>query len=343
MPTSNRVRIEQLIADFEPKLRDAFLAAINDLRANADLRGVIRALEAGNGTGAIDALNLDPAALAPLDRARTEAFQTAGDETAAGLPVIRAQLGARVVIRFDGRNLRAEQWLRVQSSEHVTRILDDQREAIRNALRAGMEAGQNPNTVALDIVGRMNNATGKREGGIIGLTSQQEQFARNARAELLSGDPDELRAYLTRTRRDKRFDALVLKAIADEKPVPAADAARMIQRYKDRLLQLRGENIGRTEALASLHAGQFEALQQVADNGKVDRSAVKRRWSSTGDRKVRDTHVAMDGQVVQVDAPFISPSGARLMFPGDPNGPPEEVINCRCLTEPVIDFLKGIS
>ena len=69
----------------------------------------------------------------------------------------------------------------------------------------------------------------------------------------------------------------------------------MIQRYKDRLLLLRGERVVRTEALASLHAVQFEALQQVGDTGKVERSAIRRRWSSTTDRKVRDTHMVLHG------------------------------------------------
>ena len=63
MPTNAMAHIEELIADFEPQLRDAFLASMDDLRSNADLRRVAAALEAGKVT---------PAAFGPLDRARTK-------------------------------------------------------------------------------------------------------------------------------------------------------------------------------------------------------------------------------------------------------------------------------
>jgi hypothetical protein len=38
----------------------------------------------------------------------------------------------------------------------------------------------------------------------------------------------------------------------------------------------------------------------------------------------------MDGQERGLNEPFDSPSGAQLMYPGDPDAPAEEVINCRC-------------
>lgn len=47
----------------------------------------------------------------------------------------------------------------------------------------------------------------------------------------------------------------------------------------------------------------------------------------------RDTHMQMDGQTVPIDQPFVSPSGAVLMYPGDFSAPPEEVINCQCYME----------
>jgi hypothetical protein len=42
----------------------------------------------------------------------------------------------------------------------------------------------------------------------------------------------------------------------------------------------------------------------------------------------RDTHAALDGKVIPSEEPFVTIDGNHLMYPGDPNGPASEVINC---------------
>ncbi|MDB5724627.1 MAG: putative head morphosis protein, partial [Novosphingobium sp.] len=61
-----------------------------------------------------------------------------------------------------------------------------------------------------------------------------------------------------------------------------------------------------------------------------------------GDKRVRDTHRGMNHQTVGQNESFVSPSGARLRYPGDPLAPAAEIINCRCWTENSIDFMKGL-
>jgi HK97 family phage portal protein len=55
-------------------------------------------------------------------------------------------------------------------------------------------------------------------------------------------------------------------------------------------------------------------------------------WNSEHDERTRHTHLAADGQTKPAHMPFIV-GKARLMAPGDPTGPVEEVINCRCWSE----------
>ena len=49
-------------------------------------------------------------------------------------------------------------------------------------------------------------------------------------------------------------------------------------------------------------------------------------WRTAGDNRVRDSHAAIDGEEVGIDALFSN----GLKRPKDPNGRPEEIYNCRC-------------
>jgi len=50
---------------------------------------------------------------------------------------------------------------------------------------------------------------------------------------------------------------------------------------------------------------------------------------------VRDSHIEVHGDVVPLNEPFLVDS-SEMMHPGDPNGGPEEIINCRCAVVPVV-------
>jgi hypothetical protein len=49
-------------------------------------------------------------------------------------------------------------------------------------------------------------------------------------------------------------------------------------------------------------------------------------WRTAGDNRVRDSHAAIDGEEVDINALFSN----GLKRPKDPDGRPEEVYNCRC-------------
>lgn len=56
----------------------------------------------------------------------------------------------------------------------------------------------------------------------------------------------------------------------------------------------------------------------------------KKMWVSQKDGVTRDDHFIADGQVVDIDEPFIV-GGEMLQYPDDPSGSPEQTINCRCV------------
>tara|TARA_R110002051_G_scaffold230715_1_gene292713 strand:+ start:1465 stop:2505 length:1041 start_codon:yes stop_codon:yes gene_type:complete len=322
---------------------EAFFRAMDDIKGAAEIQRITAAIEAGQIEDAIAAMHIDAEAYDGLLDTIREAYTEGGRTAVSGLPSRQAD-GTALVIRFNGRNRVAENWLRDHSSDLITRIVDDQRQAVRAALRDSMEAGVNPRTAALRIVGTINRQSGKREGGLLGLSGPQEGYVRNARAELASGDPTALRAYLGRTKRDKRFDRTIERAIRDETPVPAETIGKATASYSNRLLKLRGDTIGRVEALSALQSAKHEAYRQAIESGQIAESAVRKVWRSAGDFRVRDTHRALNGDSVAFREAFVTPSGARMRFPLDTSlgAGAEETINCRCDAEYRIDFLANL-
>jgi len=84
--------------------------------------------------------------------------------------------------------------------------------------------------------------------------------------------------------------------------------------------------IARTETLGALNAGRMDAFRAEAAEFGIQ---LEKIWLATEDSRTRPTHNAADGQRVPLDTPFVV-GGFSLDFPGDPTGPPQEVIQCRC-------------
>jgi hypothetical protein len=335
---SSRSRIELLTEKWEPAIKTAFFAAVTDIVNKAELNRIVERLERGDIAGAIDAVHLDPVAFRALDGAIVQAFDAGGSSQIGALPRLTDPQGNRFVIRWDARNVRAEAWLRHHSSTLITRINEEQRAVVRSVLEKAMIEGRNPRATALDIIGRVNRATGRRSGGVVGLSGPQVATIDKTMQAMLSGDVEGLRAYLKAARRDKRFDATVRKAIEQGAALPRDMASRITGRYADGLLAFRGEVIARTETMAALNQSGIEAMQQAVDAGAVDADTVTKIWHTARDKRVRDSHAAIDRESVGMNALFSN----GLAFPGDPSGGAHEVANCRCWMETRIDFTAGL-
>ncbi|MER9188300.1 head morphogenesis protein [Mesorhizobium australicum] len=258
------------------------------------------------------------------------------------MPALRDPFGHRIVIRWDARNLTAERWLQEHSAQLVTGIVQDQTIAIRTALETGLGRGDNPTKTAVAVMGRVSAVTGRREGGLIGLTTVQGEYVARARQELLSGEPDQLRNYLSRGRRDKRFDKTVQAAIEAGKPVTSALVERITGRYADGLLKLRADTIGLHETFAALGASKDIAFRQQIEKGSLRADVVTKGWKHTPQEHGRMQHVAMQGQVVPFDQPFTAPDGTAIPYPHAPGVPTRHTLGCKCLAEYKIDFVAQL-
>ncbi|MBD3831869.1 MAG: head morphogenesis protein [Brevundimonas sp.] len=326
-PTQRQL-FRELAAKFGLEVALAFREAVNNLKSGVEFQRLKLAIEQSNLQAALEALHIDRAAFFPLEAKITEAFIAGGQGAVASMPA-----AVSIGFRFDPGNQRAASWIRQFSGNLITGLVDGERQQARDFLADGMARGAHPRSVGLELVGRISRATGSREGGLIGLSAPQRAYVQAARIELASADPKLLTHYLTRTRRDRRYDRTVLKAIREGKAIDRDTASLIVTRYSARLVQLRGEVIARTEGLPAIRAAKHEAYQQLVDDGRVAEADIERGWHTTQDGRQRDTHDAMGGQTVRgLSQPFQSPSGALLMFPGDTSlgAGAEEIVACRC-------------
>lgn len=335
-----RQKFDDLTRKFIPSIRRAFISSMQDIRDSAVLKEIIDAIRMGDVDLAIRRTGISPAAMRPITAEIERAFETGGVTVVDSLPKRLSNSDGRVVVRFDVRDSRAERLLREHSSQLVTRITDDTRQTVRNFLQEGMRQGNNPRTMALDLIGRLDPTTGHRTGGVIGLTPTQERWT--ARTEQMLRDLD--KRYFTRGLRDKRFDRTVAAAIRDQKPLSDEVISKLVSRYRDNALRYRGEVIARTETIQMLNKAEHEAINQSVDTGAVRESDVTRIWDDTGDERTRHSHEEMRGQTVGLNEPFTFPDGSKAMFPGDASmgAPAEETIQCRCRARMQIDYFAGV-
>ena len=85
----------------------------------------------------------------------------------------------------------------------------------------------------------------------------------------------------------------------------------------------------RTAVTGAQNAGRMDSYAAAEKMG----IKLKKRWLATLDARTRHSHAMLDGEQVAQDKKFSN--GCR--FPGDPQGPPWEIYNCRCTLIPAVE------
>ena len=87
----------------------------------------------------------------------------------------------------------------------------------------------------------------------------------------------------------------------------------------------------RTAVTGAQNAGRMDSYFAAEKMG----IKCRKEWMATLDGRTRHSHAMLDGEVVDNDKKFSN--GCR--FPGDPQGRPEEIYNCRCT---LVSAIEGI-
>jgi len=199
-----------------------------------------------------------------------------------------AKKGASV--SFNTTNDRATKWAERRSATRVTEIGRDARASIREIVSSMFERGVPPRAAARQI----------RE--VVGLTSEQSAAVSRLRDRLELADGNTITAFAGR-----------LKFRVPEGGSSEEQIAAWTERYADKLLDHRAMMIARTESIDSANEGQRELWGQAIEQGFLGADS-KRKWLAGGPRMCVICE-EMDGQVVGIDEPFVTPDGEEIDGP----------------------------
>ena len=89
----------------------------------------------------------------------------------------------------------------------------------------------------------------------------------------------------------------------------------------------------RTAVTSAQNAGRMDTFERANAQG----INLKKEWIATHDTRTRDSHGFLDGVRVECTESFPN----ELKFPGDPNGAPAEVYNCRCTMRAILPEINS--
>jgi hypothetical protein len=237
-----------------------------------------------------------------------------GQQEAQALAVQAGAAGSGVAVSFNPMSPEVVEAMSRNRMEFIRDFTADQRLAVNEALQRALREGLGP------------AETTREFRDAIGLTSYQQSIVDRYRSLLENNSSQALDYQL----RDRRYDRGLENAIDGEYILSDERIDMMVDRYRERLLQMRGETIARTESGRVLEEVRNLTTYQVADSAGIPYDRIVKVWMATQDARTRETHENLSGQARLLEDAFLSESGALLMYPHDRNAPAEEVINCRC-------------
>lgn len=150
----------------------------------------------------------------------------------------------------------------------------------------------------------------------------------DAVAKLIKDQPELLPRKQVNGKKDKAWNQTKMANIAAQAIIQGESIPQIARRIST---ETASDNMkamvryARTAMTSAQNAGRMETLHRAKGMG----IQCKKVWLATLDRRTRDSHRNLDGQVRDIDEPFDSDFG-KIMFPGDPEGHPGDVYNCRC-------------
>jgi SPP1 gp7 family putative phage head morphogenesis protein len=206
---------------------------------------------------------------------------------------------------------------------------------LRRAYLAGLDGWQETGAVpelpehaknVAEIVTRFAEIAVRRFGGTIGAKSRQierKDFAQTmAKLAFRYISQEAVRQRITSITETTRGNIVNAVQRGFDEGLGQEGVGRYVRDLVPGLSRARANIIARTETHGAANYGAFGA---AAETGLE----LRKEWLAAEDGRTRPDHADMHGTIIGMDDAFQFP-GYSLQYPGDPSGPPEAVINCRC-------------
>lgn len=323
--------LHEIADSMAPDAREAFLDAIDAIRGTADEAQLAAALDAGDYERVLEILGLnepesqrqsyaashedtlrgrivDAISLRSFEEGVKDTAHAAGQGALENTPGLLSPAGV-ARMRFDITNPHTVQAVNNYGFNLIREINNETRNGIRAIVAHAMEFGGHPYDQARSIK------------QLIGLTERQVNAVTNFRRLLESGSSE----ALDRELRDHRFDGTIEGAIREGRKLPADQIAMMVQRYADRMLNMRAETIARTETINAARLGTQNAWHQAREKGLLSNS-LRQQWMVTPDDRLCE----FCQQVPDMNPDGV-PLGGQFETPFGPVDGPTLHPNCRCV------------
>ena len=297
-----------------PRIRQAFLDAIDAVRSQVTVRRIADAVEQGDAGRVMELLNVQGRLSAAFGGAGLSASvsnvrSALQDTFRAGAQAALESLPSRIGtdLAFNLLNPEAVRFLDSYTFDLIQQVTQETRDAIQAIIIRSFREGGSPLEQARQI------------RDVIGLTARQEVAVDNFRNALSSGMSSDLRTALDRSLRDGRYDRTLLSALRNDRPLAQAQIDRMVERYRQRYLQYRARTIARTESIRASNKGQRELWRQAVHQGLIPGTA-RRKWIVSGDERTCAICLDLEDEERGLDEEF----APGIMEPPDPHP------DCRC-------------
>ena len=226
------------------------------------------------------------------------------------------------VAGYDLNNIGQMRQAQAQAEADIGRFQIDATRELQADLAEGWVRGQEAVTSPLKTMFSVS-------GG--GISNETLTIAQNFSADLIQGISSEIRTKINSILRQTVLGGFTMREAL-------AEIGSTIDRGAFKSVAARAEAIVRTEVLR-IHSQATQLQMENQNKSLPEGYELLKGWLATHDARVRPAHLAAEFRYqdnpIAVDEPFIV-DGEELMYPRDETGSPENTINCRCVSVPVI-------